>query len=237
MRLTLPSILIIFSFLSFSCTDVNENEYGTDKQIINNAIQEGYSNLGEIPMSAIAKMGKEEIDAWKQLGKKMYVNYSFLDSAFYKDNKTTILRDLMHHYNTILKNRDEPSYFSFCMMSHRKTARIARKIKRGVETDPYVKGKYEGYCTLWGGSGGELIAYATAKYSDENHLLEWGHEVMTKPSKYTTYIGSENANIDSKAKAVEVQCIGRFCAGYDGFDYSYYIEVNVTNTIYLAKID
>ena len=68
--------------------------------------------LNTIPASVRAKASEEELAVFSKLSSVFYMDYSFLDSAFYQDNKDVILHNLNSLYNTYVNNKQKPVYFT-----------------------------------------------------------------------------------------------------------------------------
>lgn len=113
-------------------------------------LAQGYSPLGHIPSNALAKMDKGEAEVWGKVGQKMYINYSFLDSAFYLKNKKDILNDFVRLYDDVLANSDSATYLSFVGCTREVNVVNKRRIfTRSEMNQDDNSGAYKGRALIW----------------------------------------------------------------------------------------
>ncbi len=225
--------------ISYGCSgDYSEEMPETAKAVKDAApVLKGYSEVGVIPPSALAKMTPEEADSWRKLGSKMYVNYSFLDSTFYVNGKQDILKDLMCYYNDVLKYKSEPSYLSFCALKkdNRMVGKIKRRLSFGIEDE--AAGSYVGEEELWSESSYNLELWFSCSvlYADSRHAIQYSNEELTtKPDGLTSHSGQLNHNLHEASKTVSVSYVGFFFYNKGQIHKDYHI--NVSKTVQLYKV-
>lgn len=116
----------------------------SDTKIVDETLM-GYSDLGIIPDSAKAKMDNHEYELWNKIGQKMYINYSFLDEFFYKENKQSIMAEMDYYYQDFLCKTDTVFYLFFAELQ-----KASQHIKRKVTRDEGSSdGSYIGTADVW----------------------------------------------------------------------------------------
>lgn len=170
-------IFILFITLSFWGCAQNDNDQidtASNKVTENTSdkLMVGYSPLGDIPSQSLAKMNKEETEVWRMVGQKMYVNYSFLDSAFYINNKKKILNDFKNFYEKVLMKSDDVTYLSFARCYHNDSDKAVFLLKRmttRAENENSVI--YVGSALVWSQGGARLRAYVRAVVDKHGKII------------------------------------------------------------------
>ena len=100
-----------------SCSN-DENDFVCALKSNDRIIENGYEGsniacLNEIPSSIKQRMSEREQEVFDKLSSVFYIDYSFLDSAYYRNNMIVILSDLEKMYDVFSKRKTNPKYFTF----------------------------------------------------------------------------------------------------------------------------
>lgn len=114
-------VMIITIFALCSCE--NETESFTPSKSNSSHVENllittnNYQELNVIPDSIIQKMSDEELQVWKKLSSQFYIDYSFIDTKYYKLCKNTFLQRMVKLYNTAIEKKEETAKLSFIPIS------------------------------------------------------------------------------------------------------------------------
>lgn len=219
-------VVFLTSLLFFSCSNdtdevLNPKPYLSQTNQVNTVLV-GYSSLGDIPAIALSKMTKEEKDVWSKVGEKLYINYSFLDSAFYKNNKKQFLERYNAYYETQLKKCNEPAYLIFsksCVSKVNAKRRIANRFEQGKN------GWYYGTAAVWKNGKSSVSVLVTASYVGQS-MSDWKCQVITTP-KNSEFVGEPMGNMDPITGICRIRLTGKYLYEDEYVDIDTIVEVDV----------
>lgn len=222
--------------MSFIACSQNDNEpiatTSSSSELTSEELKPGYSPLGYIPSQALAKMNKEEADVWKKVGQKMYIDYSFLDSTFYVNNKTEILKDFMCLYDKVLVKSDSVSYLAFarCYREGNKGMFAHKRMATRSETGQDDKGgAYIGNAVIWSKNDYRMEVFVRVIFGTDGRVIDAGDVEKTCIPGTANFTGTLGHEIHDGNNFMKVTANGYFQLN----DKSYRIENSVT--VYLHK--
>lgn len=226
-------IFILFIVLSFFACSQNDNDQidtASNKvtEIISDELMVGYSPLGDIPSQALAKMSKEEVAVLGKVGQKMYINYSFLDSAFYINNKKKILNDFKDFYEKVLVKSNEVTYLSFAtcnLHGHDKGIFPLRRI--AIRSESENSKIYVGSALVWSSGGARLRVYVRAVVDKHGKIIRTPSVQCVCYPVSAKFDGTAEGEASGEGTFVKVTVKGS-CL-FNGCDY----QINNSVTVYL----
>ena len=75
-------------------------------------IEKDYAPLNTIPENVSSRMDQDELQFWKKMSTRFYINYSFVETEYYQRYKNSFIKRMENLYNN-MKWDGEPSKLSF----------------------------------------------------------------------------------------------------------------------------
>ena len=75
-------------------------------------IEKDYAPLNTIPENVSSRMAQDELQFWKKMSTRFYINYSFVETEYYQRYKNSFIKRMENLYNN-MKWDGEPSKLSF----------------------------------------------------------------------------------------------------------------------------
>jgi len=228
MKIVQLFLVFVFGLSVVACTEVPTEDASVEKysRTSNQMLVSGYSHLGEIPLSAWKNMDDKEKEVWGKVGKKVYVNYSFIDSTFYVRNKENILRRYASLYDKVLINRKDTCYLVISNLRAKSmlTAGVTRSVNR------FEQGKGGWYFSdpqvMWSNGKVSLMAVGYALFS-KDRAEQFLHKVYATP-KEAEFRGVDEHRAIGDSGLMEIYASGSLVIGSESFSVRTTILVDMT---------
>lgn len=228
MKIVQLLLVFVFGLFVVSCTEEPSGNSSVAEQSLtsNKKLLSGYSRLGEIPLSVWKKMDDKEKEVWGKVGKKVYINYSFMDSTFYVRNKEKILRRYASLYDKVLINRKDTCYLVISNLRAKSmfTAGVTRSVNR------FEQGKGGWYFSdpqvMWSNGKVSLMAVGYALFSNDK-ALQFLHKVYATP-KEAEFRGADEHRAIGDSGLMEISASGSIVIGSESFSVRTTILVDMT---------
>lgn len=110
-------LLTLGVFVACGSDEEYDETFANNEKFLKSSFEEStIAPLNTIPLAVRNKMSAKELETFTKMSSVFYMDYSFLDSAFYQDNKDVILQQLTDLYSERIATRNTPTYFT--LLSH-----------------------------------------------------------------------------------------------------------------------
>ena len=81
--------------------------------VANASENDAYQPLNYVPIDVANKMESDELSIWKKLSSCFYIDFSIINTKYYKKNKSSFLRDMLSLYEEAKTNQKTPQRLVF----------------------------------------------------------------------------------------------------------------------------
>lgn len=227
--LLIAAICMCTFFLACSGSETEEEIAPVAMKMVQetSTLPSGYSPLGIIPQAAKSKMSDREIELWTKIGQKCYVNYSFLDSAFYKDDKDAFLKRYEEIYEESIKNDNDTALL--VIATARKKTVLHKNIRRlASKGEKQEAGWYISDPTpVWTKGIISVMAVGSALYYDSETYIEADHQVYATPAD-AKFQGEHRQNMKNfKEKIMTIVVSGSVSRGTETYHFAETVKLDL----------